>query len=99
MKEIEILVRVNEKIDKIKKKFTKFNYLGVNRVVDEYYYDPLRSNLKPNDKGEIDECLRIRMNNDKYLITYKDDVYENDKWLYSNEYESKTKFATSSLVY
>jgi predicted adenylyl cyclase CyaB len=88
MKEIEILVRVNENLDEIKDKFKEFEYLGVSRVIDEYYYDPKRDNLKPNNKGEINECLRIRNSSGKYYITYKDDVFENDKWLYSNEYES-----------
>ena len=38
---------------------------------------------------QIDSCLRIRRKNNDYYITYKDDVFDNDKWLYSNEYETR----------
>lgn len=89
MKEIEILVELYEDIESVKKKFSKFEYLGLNHVIDEYYYDPKRDLLKPNDNMQIDHCLRLRSKNDKYYITYKDDVFEGDKWLYSNEYETK----------
>ena len=32
--------------------------------------------------------MRLRQKNNEYSITYKDDVFDNGKWLYSNEYES-----------
>lgn len=34
-------------------------------------------------------CLRLRAKNDNYYVTYKNDVFEGEKWLYSNEYETK----------
>jgi len=89
MKEIEILVRVNSDIESIISKFNDFEYLGTSKVIDEYYYDPKRKNLKPDETGQIKECLRLRKSRDKYYITYKDDVFEGDKWLYSNEYETE----------
>lgn len=88
MKEIEILVEVYESVDSIKKKFSEFEYLGLKRTVDEYYYDPKRNTLKPDKDNQINHCLRLRTVNDKYSITYKDDVFDNGKWLYSNEYET-----------
>ena len=89
MKEIEILVEVYDSIETLKKKFKKFDYKGLKRTVDEYYYDPKRDELKPNKSNGLDHCLRLRTKNDEYSITYKDDIFDNGKWLYSNEYETK----------
>lgn len=91
MKEIEVLVEVYDDVKNIKKKFKKFNYKGLKRTIDEYYYDPKRSELKPNKNSGLDHCLRLRTKNDEYSITYKDDVFDNGKWLYSNEYETKVE--------
>ena len=90
MKEIEILVEVYSTPQEIIKAFEKFEFIGVNETIDTYYYDPLRDNLKPNDKLQIDECFRIRTKNDVNTITYKVDQFdESGKWLYSDEYETK----------
>lgn len=91
MKEIEILVEVYEDIEKIKEIFKKFEYVGLKRTIDEYYYDPLRETLKPDKFGGLNHCFRLRQKNNEYFITYKDDVFENGKWLYSNEYETKVE--------
>lgn len=91
MKEIEILVEVYDDIETIKKAFKKFEYLGLKKTVDEYYYDPLRDILKPDKNGGLNHCLRLRQKNNEYSITYKDDIFENGKWLYSNEYETKVE--------
>lgn len=91
MKEIEVLVKVTngnteEILNKLKE---KSKYLQCSRVKDTYFYDELRSNLKPNDKMEIFECLRIREKGENYFITYKVDNFDNDgKWLYSDESET-----------
>jgi predicted adenylyl cyclase CyaB len=58
-------------------------------TIDEYYYDPKRDTLKPDKNNQLSHCLRLRSKNNEYSITYKDDVFENNKWLYSNEYETK----------
>lgn len=91
MKEIEILVEVFEDIDTVKEKLKDFRYVGLKRVIDEYFYDPKRDALKPNSKGDLNHCLRLRTREDEFYITYKDDIFENDKWLYSNEYETKVQ--------
>ncbi len=88
MKEIEVLVEVFDDIDKVKTILNKFNYVGLKETLDEYYYDPKRSDLKPDENGELSHCLRLRIKNNEYSITYKDDIFENGKWLYSNEYET-----------
>lgn len=89
MKEIEILVEVYEEIETIKKKFTNFEYKGLKSTLDEYYYDPKRDTLKPDSNNQLSHCLRLRTKNNIYSITYKDDVFDNGKWLYSNEYETE----------
>ena len=91
MKEIEILVELQEDINKVIDKFKMFNYITKELVIDEYYYDPKRDNLKPNINNQINECLRLRQKGNKNYITYKDDVFENNIWLYSNEYETEIK--------
>lgn len=89
MKEIEILVQVYSPIEEVIKVLNKFNYEGTKETIDVYYYDPMRNNLKPDSKGQIDECLRIRTKDNKNYITYKVDNFDNGKWLYSDEYETE----------
>ncbi len=89
MKEVEILVEVYDDIEKLKNVLKQYTYVGLKRTIDEYYYDPLRKNLKPDEKGRLNHCMRIRSKNDEFFVTYKDDVFENEKWLYSDEYETK----------
>ena len=89
MKEIEILVEVYDSVDKIKNIFERFEYKGTKKVIDEYFYDPKRKDLKPDKENKIYNCLRVRQKGKERTITYKDDVYENGKWLYSNEYETR----------
>lgn len=89
MKEIEILVEVYDDIEKVRKALSFCNHVGVNKTIDEYYYDPKRSDLKPDDNNKIYNCLRLREKSGKYFITYKNDIYDGDKWVYSNEYETK----------
>ena len=91
MKEIEILVEVYDSIDKIKELLKKYEYVGLKHTIDEYYYDPNNSFLKPDKNNQLSHCLRLRSKNKEYSITYKDDVFENGKWLYSNEYETKVE--------
>ena len=91
MKEIEILVEVYDAIDEIKEKFKKFNYQGLKKIVDEYYYDPKRNDLKPDKNKQLTHCLRLRIKNEEYSVTYKDDIFKNGTWLYSDEYETKVE--------
>ena len=91
MKEIEILVEVYDDIDTVKEKLKQFEYVGLKHTIDEYYYDPKRDILKPDKDNQISHCLRLRSKNDECYITYKDDVFENGIWQYSNEYETKVE--------
>ena len=92
MKEIEILVELYSDIQEAKQTLNQFKSTGIKNVIDTYYYDPLRNNLKPNKKLQIDECFRLREQNDKTYITYKIDKFDdNNVWLYSDEYETEVK--------
>ena len=91
MKEIEILVEVYDDIEKVKNSLKEYEYIGLKHTVDEYYYDPKRDELKPDDNNQLSHCLRLRRKNNDYSITYKDDVFKNGEWLYSNEYETKVE--------
>lgn len=94
MKEIEILVEVYSNIDEVMDVLKKFEYLGTQEITDVYYYDLYRKNLKPNDQNHINECLRLRTNDNGSVITYKNDHFdENGKWLYSDEYETNVNDA------
>ena len=88
MKEIESLVEVYDDIEKVKKALSFCNYVGLNKTIDEYYYDPKRDDLKPNADNKIFNCLRLRTKSNNFYITYKNDIYDGDKWVYSNEYET-----------
>lgn len=89
MKEIEILVEVRDNIENVRNVLKQFEFIGLKHTIDYYYYDPNKDDLKPNDNNELFHCLRLRSKNDEYYITYKDDIFEDGKWLYSNEYETK----------
>ena len=91
MKEIEILVEVKDNLEDIRSVLKQFEFKGVKHTIDYYYYDPNKEDLKPNSNNELSHCLRLRSKNDENSITYKDDIFENGKWLYSNEYETKVE--------
>lgn len=89
MKEIEILVQINDSYDKVLEVMNKYDYCGIKEVLDRYYYDPKRGGLKPDKNSQLNHCLRLRKRNDENYITYKDDIFEDNVWLYSDEYETK----------
>lgn len=87
MIELEVLVEVLDTYEKAVSVLTKYEHVKDNLIVDKYYYDPLRQNLKPNSSGKTFECLRIRTFKNESKLTYKQDVYDNGVWQYSNENE------------
>lgn len=89
MKEIEILVEVYENdIQRVKEVLKKFEYNGTSTIIDTYYYDPLRKELKPYEDNKLYSCLRIREKNGQVYLTHKNDVYEQGIWQYSDELET-----------
>jgi adenylate cyclase, class 2 len=90
MKEIEILVEVFDEKEQVLQKIGKFDFCGEKETFDAYFFDPKRDDLKPDADGALDRCLRLRKKGDKSLLAYKIDRFdENDKWLYSDEYETE----------
>ena len=83
MREIEILVKVNESKESALNKLESFQKKGIKETID-YYYD-----LK--EKEPITKWLRIRKTKDKNFITFKEDHFKEDKWSYSDEYETEIK--------
>ena len=89
MKEIEILVEVYEEKDKVLEVLNKFEYVNEKEVIDIYYYDPMRDDLKPAKDNRIDQCFRLRKNKNSASIAYKVDHFdEKGRWKYSDEYET-----------
>lgn len=89
MNEIEILVKVLESKKSALKKLEQFNCTGKEKVVDTYFFDPKRKNLKPIN-NKLNECFRLRKKDNNCHITYKKDIFDkNNKWIYSKEYETK----------
>ena len=94
MKEIEILVKVNEDFERAKAVLDQFEFVGEKRTVDTYFYDKLRNNLKPDNEMKLKECFRVREKDGVSYITYKVDNFDaNGKWIYSDEYETKVESA------
>ena len=88
MKEIEILVQVFSDEATVLRRLGEFEFVGDKRTVDTYYYDPLRPELKPDDDGRLYACFRTREKDGVNYITYKNDHFDGDKWLYSDELET-----------
>lgn len=88
MIELEILVEIRDSYENAREKLKSFEVLKHTKIVDTYYYDPLRQQLKPDNTKKLYESFRVREKNDSNAITYKKDHYENDSWLYSDEYET-----------
>jgi len=88
MKEVEILVEVLDKKESALKKLEKFEFMGVKETLDLYFFDPKRSELKPEKGGRLNACFRLRKKDKKAQMTYKIDNFDkNGKWIYSDEDE------------
>src|SRR3989339_1677024 len=88
MKEVETLVQVFESKNKVLKKLKQFNFLGAKKVLDVYYYDPLRAELRPDHANKLRACFRLRQKDKHCYMTFKKDVFgKNDKWSHSEEHE------------
>lgn len=96
MKEVEILVMIqSEDFRGIRERILqKAKFVSKNVILDTYYFDPLRKNLKPDENLALYECFRLRKKDEKAFLTYKIDRFdENGKWLYSDENESAVQNA------
>jgi adenylate cyclase class 2 len=88
-KEVEILVEVFEEKKEVLKKLSGLKFLGDKKILDVYFFDPKRDELKPDNNGQLKNCLRVRSKDNKASIAYKVDHFDkNGIWLYSDEYET-----------
>ena len=89
MKEIEILVELKDSKEKTLRVLEQFTSHGKKRILDIYFYDPLRMELQTEDSGRLRRCLRLRKKEGKAFIAYKIDYFDNnDQWKYSDEHET-----------
>ena len=89
MKEIEILVSVSGSPAKIRRQLRRIGSPTVSRTIDQYYFDPKRSDLRPNRSGRLMRCFRLRDRAGKFTLTYKVDRFDRrGKWKYSDEHET-----------
>ena len=89
-KEVEILVEVLENKKKALGKLVSLGFLGEKKTIDIYFFDPNRSDLKPDKKGQLKRCLRVRSKDGESSVAYKVDHFDKSGvWLYSDEYESE----------
>ena len=95
MIELEVLVEILDTYENAVLALSKYEHIKDSLIIDEYFYDPLRKNLKPDSLGKTFECLRIRQCENESKLTYKQDVYKEGVWQYSNENELAIEDANS----
>lgn len=91
MKEIEVEVAFDNTKEEVMKLLSKYEFIGEKDITDIYYYDPKRSNLKPESDLRLSETFRLRKKNNTCLITYKKQHFKGKLWVYSDEYETEVK--------
>ncbi len=91
MKEIEILIEVKSSKEEALKALGSFQFEGIKKTLDIYFYDPLRTDLQANSEGRLNACFRIRQKDGKNTIAYKVDYFEGEEWSHSDEYETEFK--------
>lgn len=88
MREVEILTEVLDTKDKALKALACFNFVGVKRTLDIYFFNPKEDELKPNKDGFLNKCFRLRKKGNKNYLAYKVDNFDKNRfWLYSEEHE------------
>ncbi len=88
MKEIEILIEVNSSKKKALKALGKFEFVGMKEVIDVYFVNPLKDDLKPDENGRLNNCYRLRLKDGKASIAYKVDHFDGAEWSHSDEHET-----------
>ena len=85
--EIEILAKLECDLEEAKQKLHKFEYVGSEKTIDIYFFDPKRENLQPSQDGKILECFRLRKKGNDFKLAFKVDHYDGETWKYSDETE------------
>lgn len=97
MKEIEILLEVKSNKEEVLEALEGFQFEGVKKTLDIYFYDPLRADLQANKEGRLNACFRLRQKDGKNTIAYKVDHFEAEEWSHSDEYETEVKDFDTAL--
>ncbi|MEX2410040.1 MAG: class IV adenylate cyclase [Candidatus Paceibacterota bacterium] len=89
MKEIEILVKIEDTKSNVLKTLSEYERVGIKETLDIYFYDPLRKDLQPEKDFRLKRSFRLRKKDGNFFLTYKIDNFDKDnKWIYSNEHET-----------
>lgn len=91
MKEIEILIEVKSSKEEVLKALGRFQFEGIKKTLDIYFYDPLRVDLQANEERKLNACFRLRQKDGKNTIAYKVDHFDGEEWSHSDEYETEIK--------
>ena len=88
MKEVEILIEVNDTKEKALKALGVFQFQGTFQVLDVYFVSPFTSDLQPDDALRLKNSYRLRKKGEKSYLAYKVDHFINgNEWSHSDEYE------------
>ncbi len=88
MKEVEILITFDNTKEEVLNILSSFEFIEEKEILDIYYEDPKRDNLKPEPNLRINEIFRLRKKGNQNLLTYKKNHFEKNRWIYSDEYET-----------
>lgn len=91
MKEIEILVSFDNSKEEVLEILKQFEFVKEKEIYDTYYEDPLRNDLKPEENLRVNNLFRIRRMGNDCLLAYKRNHFEGNRWIYSDEYETKAE--------
>lgn len=98
MKEIEITMQLLENLDTAKQKLANFNFVGEEKIMDTYFYDPNKFSSMPTKDKELGECLRLRSKNQKIYVSYTIDKYDEEgNWLYAQHFETEVPNVQAAL--
>lgn len=98
MIELEILVEVNSTYEQALEALKQFEFVQEDFTEDVYYVDPLRETLQPKDY-RLSASFRLRNKGNKFFMTFKNDYFRGDTWLYSDEQEIEIgDFATAQKI-
>lgn len=88
MIEVEILVEVYSTYNQSLDALNRFDFVQESLTEDIYYVDPIRDILQPKN-FRLNASFRLRNKGNKAFMTYKDDFFQGDTWLYSDEQETE----------
>lgn len=88
MIELEILVEIYSTYEQVLGALKHLDFVQESLTEDIYYVDPIRDTLQPKN-FRLSASFRLRKKGNKAFMTYKDDYFQGDTWLYSDEQETE----------